>query len=71
MPTMWEACAPRKRFFRPFTGFVRTTGLHTGGYSARSFSVKKPGRIWSRDQEKSWTAMAVSTRCFSASGREG
>ena len=40
-------------------------------YSARSLSVKKPGRTWSRDQEKSWTTIADSTRCFKASGSEG
>src|SRR5206468_4494780 len=52
-------------------GFVRSSGWRTGGYSARSFSVKKPGLIWSRDQEKSWTATAGSTRRFTSSGSDG
>jgi hypothetical protein len=33
MPTMWKACAPRKRFFRPFTGFVRTAGGALGEWA--------------------------------------
>ena len=66
-----EAWAPRKSDLRPLTGFVRTSGCRTGGYTARSSAVKNPGRTWSRDHAKSWTATARSTRRFSASGSDG
>ena len=56
---------------RPFAGFARTRGWRTGGYSARSLSVKNPGRTWSRDHEKSCTTTAPSARRFSGSGSDG
>ena len=71
-PSTCEAWAPRKRVLRPLTGFVRTSGWRTGGYSARSLSVKKPGRTWSRDHAKSWTTTArLDAALQRRSGSEG